>query len=314
MRVAILVMFCVLSGCDRYRDFTLPPQTPGVKKLTVDWLPRPEPVLSPGAPGSWDAVDVLNPSVLKVPGGFFSLYSGFDGQIWRTGSATSPDGFTWKKLGPVLSPSGPDRYIAANGSVIEFHGARRHYYQVGRTPSIVLDGQPVLQPGPYGSWDERGVADPYAIALSGKLYLYYLGMDRARRQRLGLAVSDDGVAWYKLRSNPVLELGGYGAFDENGLGEPAVWASHNSYWMLYTGRARNEKRRLGIARSPDGVHWSRLPQVFEGAQPWNSQVLCDPTVVVEGDRIRVWFGGGDVPRPDENLHGQIGYAELRIHP
>jgi len=27
--------------------------------------------------------------------------------------------------------------------------------------------------------------------------------------------------------------------------------------------------------------------------------------------IRVWFGGGDVPRPDQNLNGQIGLGILR---
>ena len=29
------------------------------------------------------------------------------------------------------------------------------------------------------------------------------------------------------------------------------------------------------------------------------------------NEIRVWFGGGDEPRHDENLHGQIGYGVLR---
>jgi hypothetical protein len=49
---------------------------------------------------------------------------------------------------------------------------------------------------------------------------------------------------------------------------------------------------------------------YTGDRPWNSKVLCDPTVVVDGDRINVWFGGGDVASPDENLHGQIGFATL----
>jgi hypothetical protein len=40
-------------------------------------------------------------------------------------------------------------------------------------------------------------------------------------------------------------------------------------------------------------------------------VICDPAVVVEGGEIRVWFGGGDAASPDENLHGQIGFAVLR---
>lgn len=78
--------------------------------------------------------------------------------------------------------------------------------------------------------------------------------------------------------------------------------------MLYTGRAHDEVRRLGVARSKDGVHWEKVNQVFAGTQPWNSKVLCDATILASPNGLRVWFGGGDVPRPDENIHGQIGFA------
>ena len=76
--------------------------------------------------------------------------------------------------------------------------------------------------------------------------------------------------------------------------------------MLYTGRDRSEVRRLGLARSRDGVRWEKLPLVIAGEQAWDSKVICDPTVIAEGDRVTVWFGGGDVASPDQNIHGQIG--------
>jgi predicted GH43/DUF377 family glycosyl hydrolase len=142
------------------------------------------------------------------------------------------------------------------------------------------------------------------------LYMFYLGQDRARRQRLGVARSLDGESWQKLRTNPILELGKYGSFDEMGLGEPAVWIAHGYYWMLYTGRDARENRRLGMARSTDGVRWKKLPGVFEGREPWDSLVLCDPTIELLAGRLAVWFGGGDKPSPDENLDGQIGVAYL----
>jgi len=164
----------------------------------------------------------------------------------------------------------------------------------------------VLDYGPVGSFDERAVADPYVIRIDPYFYMYYLGQDRAVRQRIGFARSRDGVHWEKLRSNPVLEPGE----NDAGLGEPAVWQSHGLYWMLFTVRNFDETRHLALARSTDGVHWTRLPVRYTGTQPWNSKVLCDPTVVVEGDVIKVWFGGGDVASPDENLHGQIGFATL----
>jgi predicted GH43/DUF377 family glycosyl hydrolase len=232
----------------------------------------------------------------------------------------------WRKEGKILSPD-PGTWeagaIAANGSAIANPAGILYFYQAGDPARIgvaeSMDGRQwrkrgaaVLDAGPRGSWDERGVADPDVIQVDGTYYMFYLGMDRARRQRLGAAISGDGIQWRKLLSNPILELGPYGAFDENGLGEPAVFATHGYYWMLYTGRDRSEVRRLGLARSRDGVVWEKQPQVFAGDRGWDSKVLCDPSVLVEGDGVRVWFGGGDVARPDQNIHGQIGAGVLTM--
>ena len=282
--------------------------------------------MTPGASGDWDSVDVLNPSVIRQGDAYYNLFSGFDGRTWSTGMAVSADGIAWHKEGKILSPD-PATWegsaIAANGSAFADENGILYYYQAGSPPRIGLaqsrnghqwqrHGAPVLDAGPRGSWDERGIGDPYVIRAGRNYYMFYLGMDRARRQRIGVAMSDDGLTWYKLRSNPILELGGYGAFDENGLGEPAVWTARGYYWMLYTGRDRGEMRRLGLARSRDGVAWEKLADVFAGDQPWDSKVVCDPTIIADGDHLRVWFGGGDVPHPAENIHGRIGVATLEI--
>ncbi len=310
--------WAVLSGCGRYGDFTLPPAAGGDPSLSWALEQRPEPVLARAG-----FSDVLNPSVVRFSGGYLNLYSAFDGRAWHTRAAVSPDGLEWRDRGMVLSPypkSWEGAYIAANGSLLLDGGRFWYWYQAGPkgAPRIGLarsgdaeqwrkESAPVLEPGPYGSWDECGVADPYAIRLGAYFYLYYLGQDRARptRQRIGVARSADGLNWEKLRANPVLDLDG-----ERGLGEPAVWTSHGFYWMLYTIRDFAENRRLGMARSTDGVHWKKLPAEFAGSAAWDSKVLCDATVLVEGSEVRVWFGGGDVASPDENLHGQIGAGRL----
>jgi predicted GH43/DUF377 family glycosyl hydrolase len=321
----LLILLCVCtSGCSHYADFSLPPPAADQTKVSsFAFKPDPAPTLSPGA---WDSVDALNPSVLFKDGVYYNFYSGYDGKTWHTGLATSSDGVLWQKQGRILSPQ-PETwegsYIAANGSALLQQKIFLYWYQAGprETPKIGLaisdDGKqwrkrpaPVLETGPRGSWDERGVADPYVLRIADSYYMYYLGQDRARRQRIGVARSTGGVRWEKLRVNPVLELGADGAFDEDGLGEPAVWQSHGAYWMLYTGRDRTENRRLGLARSSDGVTWEKLPGSFSGSERWNSKVICDASVLIEGASIRVWFGGGDVASPDENLHGQIGVANL----
>ncbi len=323
-----LLAVCLTASCTRYAEFTLPPAAAaGSAFARAQWLEQPAPQLEPGAPGQWDSSDVLNPSVVRHQNLYWNYYSGFDGTTWHTGLADSADGIHWSKRGRVLSPQPAGwegNYIAANGTALVSAGETLYWYQAGPRGATEIglarsrDGrtftrqpQPVLRRGPYLSWDEAALGDPYVIAAGDSLWMFYLGQDRARRQRLGLARSTDGVHWTKLRSNPILDLGAAEAFDEVGLGEPAVWASGGAWWMLYTGRDRREQRRLGLARSADGVHWTRLPDVFSGAQPWDATVVCDPTVEVAGNEVRVWFGGGDRPSPDENLHGRIGFAVLK---
>lgn len=319
--------FLALAGCGRYDDFTLPKQN-GTPFAGYSWRAEEKPLLERSP--AWDSVDVLNPSViLGRDGQLFNFYSGFDGRAWHTGLATSSDGLAWAKHGKVLSPNPQTwegSYIAANGSARLVNGTYFYWYQAGKEGSTSiglarsLDGRnwqkeplPVLPLGPRGAWDEVSIGDPDVILVNGKYYLYYLGQDRAQRQRLGVARSTDGITWTKLRSNPILDLGGIGHFDERGLGEPAVW-QQNGYWMLYTGRDKAEHRRMGLAYAQDGVTWRKLSSpLLQGEQPWNSKVVCDASVMVNGDQVRVWFGGGDVAHPAERINGQIGYGVLTPH-
>ncbi|MEZ5401262.1 MAG: hypothetical protein R2729_16445 [Bryobacteraceae bacterium] len=328
-RLAALVL-ASLAGCGRYADFTLPKLDGGPPQVEMRWETSPAPVMVRGEGGEWDSTDTLNPSVVRFADRWWNLYSGYDGKAWHTGVATSADGFAWRREGRILSPDAQTwegDAIAANGAALVRGGEILYWYQAGDPPRIGLarsrdgrqwtrHGAPVLDLGPRGSWDERGVADPYAIERDGWIYLYFLGQDRARRQRLGLARSRDGIAWEKLGSNPILGLGEDGAFDENGLGEPAVWEAQRLYWMLYTGRDRHENRKMGLAWSRDGAHWKRHREsaVFTGAEPWDSRVVCDATVAQDNGRWRMWFGGGDVPHPAENIHGQIGHAYFTMEP
>lgn len=315
------------TGCARYADFTLPELTGNPKQLYLHIQPKP--VLERGAPGAWDSSDVLNPSVVQRSGQLFNFYSGFDGHTWHTGLAISAEGELWDKHpGPVLSPD-PNTWesgnIAANGSALSVGDEFWYWYQTGKreAPQIAFarskDGitwtknaGPVLPYGPRGSFDEVATADPYVLRVASHFYMYYLGQDRAHRQRLGLARSEDGVVWQKSRGNPLFDLPAPGsrAFDENGQGEPAVFVYHNLYWLLWTGRDSSERRAIGLAQSNDGVRWTQTGQVFRGDQPWDKAVLADPAVLILNGQPALWFGGGNQPSPDEHLNGQIGFGKI----
>jgi predicted GH43/DUF377 family glycosyl hydrolase len=301
--------------------------TGGDPKLTFELQARAAPVLSPM--GAWDSHDALNPSVVARGGQLFNFYSGYDGHVWRTALATSSDGLVWQAQGTMLAPDPKiweGSYIAANGSVLFYANQFWYWYAAGpRNGGRIGLAQssnglsfrklpaPVVSTGPFESWEERAVADPSVIRIDPYFYMYYLGQDRAipPRQRIGVARSTDGIHWQKLIANPILDLGQPGDFDEAAVGEPAVFAYQNWYWMLYTGNRFSHERSIGLARSTDGIHWTKLPLPISGRSAWNSKVLCDPAVLVEGGAIRVWIGGGDVASLDENLHGQIGYGVLQ---
>jgi hypothetical protein len=128
----------VLGGCGKYRDFTLPPQ-PGGPSVTWKWQARPEPVLKRGGRGEWDAVDVLNPSVIRQGDAYYNFFSGYDGKTWHTGLAVSGDGVTWHNEGKILSPDAgtwEGSAWATNGSAIADDSGILYYYQAGAPPEI----------------------------------------------------------------------------------------------------------------------------------------------------------------------------------
>jgi len=293
------------------------------------------PVLSRGVAGAWDSFDVLNPSVIQWNGALYNYYSGYDGSVWRTGLAVSNDGgLTWRKNSkPVLDLGGWDsQYIAANGSAIVFNGKVYYYYhgvdskglsKIGLATST--DGvtftalpDPVLDVGASGSWDDTAVADPYVVQFDNTLYMYFLGMNNAYKQLLGVATSTDGIIWTK-QPAPLLPPGDPNDFDAHGQGEPAVVYQAPLYYMLYTGRAADEVRDLGWAISKDRINWTKQSQGIVPPllrQAWDSKVICDPTILPTGNddgTFYVWFGGGDKPEPAQGLDGQIGRYTMKLN-
>lgn len=279
----------------------------------------------------WDSSDVLNPSVILKDGIYYNYYSGWDKTAWRTGLATSIDGVNWEKYNknPILDireNEWDNTYIAANGSAVLFQDKIYYFYQgisQGTTDSKIglavsengkefeeRTKEAVLTAGESGAWDSAGVADPYVIEINGTLYLYYLGQDRLGVQRLGVAKSTNGKEWIKYANNPIMDVGVKGAFDERGLGEPSVIYRAPYFYMLYTGRDIKEQRNLGIAVSLDGVNWKKLSymgMIEQEENTWNSKVICDSTLIeTEDGEVMVWYGGGNIASPDENLNGRIG--------
>lgn len=339
--IVLLINIVLLVSCSRtnkeqnknqYTYFYLEEPTHLVADISFEIIEkRNEPVLRHGEKGEWDGVDLLNPSIILKDGILYNYYSGFDGSVWRTGLATSYDGIKWKKYqnNPVLDldKNGWDStYIAANGAAVQNTEKIFYYYQGSDKNGLTqiglaisedgktfkkYEGNPLLTVGPKHTWDSVAVADPYVIKHKDYFYMYYLGMDDMSIQRLGVARSKDGIVWERSLSNPILDVGAKGTFDENGLGEPSVIYYPPYFYMIYTGRDGNEKRNLGLAASLDGINWKKMSTTglvgVRKVGTWDDSVICDPALILDEDyKLKIWYGGGNKPSPDEHLNGNVG--------
>ncbi len=67
-------------------------------------------------------------------------------------------------------------------------------------------GNPVLDLGANGTWDDFLVINPMVILDGVDYKMWYAGND-GTNWRIGYATSSDGITWTKHASNPVLDLG-----------------------------------------------------------------------------------------------------------
>jgi beta-fructofuranosidase len=136
-----------------------------------------------------------------------------------------------------------------------------------------------LGPGSPGSWDDRAVWTGSAIRTGRRWAMLYTGTCHAERgsvQRIGLATSDDLVAWQKHPANPVLQADPhwYERFDARRWPEEAwrdPWLARQTgdagYVALITARACDAPADgagvIALASSRDLVDWTVGPPVTE---------------------------------------------------
>ena len=132
----------------------------------IRWSKWPSPALSPSLNMSvWDSGAVFSPSVIYDGSNFGMWYSGMNQSlIAQIGYASSPDGATWTKSAD----------------------------------------NPILSPGPPGTWDSAGVQQA-ATTVGNGLMLYYDGFTNTTTGAIGLARSPPGFTIAEFPS-PLISL------------------------------------------------------------------------------------------------------------
>lgn len=167
------------------------------------------------------------------------------------------------------------------------------------TPGLVFDSV-----GDSQSFDGYNVFAPDVLKLNGVYHMWYTGNGGTIPQnQIGYATSPDGIHWERYiapgqsEAQPVLPVGGPGAWDEGEVASPSVLQIGSELHMYYQGSNRDLTRSgIGRAVSTDGGKtW-----VKDGANPllegsatagaWDLNRLFYPSVVQNGaGDLYMWF-------------------------
>ena len=224
-----IVVIAIAAALGNVRDDLVAPSNnaDGLVFKKVRGVAKGGAVLDVGVPGSFDTW-VTCPSLL------------FDGKLYRMwyssrynakdgprgiGLATSVDGINWTR---------------AN------------------------QGKPVFGVGAKGAFDSAQILSPDVVFDGRKYLMWYTGIDGSvnatglELERIGLAVSSDGVHWKRANGGrPVLELGSVGTCDDVQVAYPSIIREGRSYRMWYSAYAVKFNHTIVAARSQDGITWVR---------------------------------------------------------
>ncbi len=245
---------------------------------TSDLYAESDPVLVAGQSGDWDDAVVSCPAVHVIDGTYHMWYGGStDPNVFETasiGHAISADGISWAKdtlHNPVLTPgtsgSWDDVWIF-RPFVLFTDGIYHMWYdawngvsnqvRIGHATTPHPDSawtkdpdNPVLSFGSSVSWDWPRV-DARSIIFDGNIYHMWYSGGGFFTWKIGYATSPDGIVWIKDTSNPVLNLGTSGSWDDKSVAFPSVMldTTESIFKMWYTGSGSNWDGHIGYATSP----------------------------------------------------------------
>jgi predicted GH43/DUF377 family glycosyl hydrolase len=238
--------------------------------------------------------------------------------IWVTWGLPS-GGWTDYFGNPILSPSGSfyETHGIGEANILLIEGVYKMWYMgdAGGSNKFVMyaesnDGinwtrpisDPVLSPGPIGSWDDLCVAPGAIIYEQGQYSMFYGGFsDPYGIWHIGLATSTDGINWIKYPT-PILYASGGAEFQ---LAPSSVIKIDSVYYLYYTGRSL-PYLDIRLATSVDRINWTKYSgnPILIYDQSWEGTGVYYPSVYEENNSFIMIYmsqpgnGFGKATSPD----------------
>jgi hypothetical protein len=282
--------------------------------------------------GYWDQDHyyLVDPVILHINGIYQMWYqSGLNRTNNPSGNdafwiayATSPDGITWTKQGPVIGP-GPQGTWMDMGPyspcVIYEDGTYKMWFVGGKTPLAYRNGVGYATSTDGKNWtvDLQPVIDVSVVGQTcspsvvkvGNVYNLFIGTTTSTTAYplvITLMTSVDGRNWSS--KGVVLSARQDLAWQRSGVLPGEVIYDRGRFKMFYT--AFNvQEFCLGYAESADGIVWdnsSILPILSPSdTGPWLTKEVGFPAVMRDNGVLRMWISGIST----QTSRYQIGYAE-----
>jgi hypothetical protein len=226
---------------------------------------------------------------------------------------------SWRRVGRIFVPDGSAPWarshaalpvpVHAGGDVFRIffssrdHENRSHVgwadVEVSETPRVVASAStPVLIPGADGSFDDSGIGIGCAVRADDGLAIYYmgwnLGVRSGWRNAIGLARSRtlDGP-FERFSTGPILDRS---PEDPYTLSYPCVLQLGPQDWRMWYGSnlapatsGTDLQHAIKMARSADGVSWTRDGATAIGFAEASEYALARPSVIGIGKKLLMCF-------------------------
>jgi predicted GH43/DUF377 family glycosyl hydrolase len=240
--------------------------------------------------GDWNDEQVADPSVIFENGIYKMWFSGYDGSMWKIGYATSTDGAYWTNAtgNPIFSNGSS---VSWDGGGVKMPwvlkvGSTYHMWYIGYTTAggehighaTSTDGvswtrdtnNPVMTTDPTIGWEDKGLLQPCVLYENGQFVMYYTGKTGSDVRSIGVAYSDDGVAWLRDSRNPVIDRGNSSAWDVNDVSGGSVRFDGSFHHMYFAGNS-STAWRVGYATWDANNKGHYTTPILDVSQLWPIQ-------------------------------------------
>jgi hypothetical protein len=225
----------------------------------------------------------------------------------------------WQRLGVVYVPDGSKPWARSHAALplpvqietniyrvfISTRDAQQRSHvgwadlDLSSTPRVVGEAaEPVLAPGPDGSFDDSGVGIGCLTPDDEGMRLYYMGWNlgvRAKwRNAIGVARADAALgSCQRLSPGPILDRS---PEDPYTLSYPCVLRRGPQDWWMWYGSNLNPdtsspgmQHVIKLARSRDGIQWQRNGAIAIGFAAADEYAIARPTVVEVDNGLLMLF-------------------------